>query len=489
MRRTLILLGCGMLLALVCAGQCDAQFLHKKKVDKSTSADNTAEPDKVLYLKALAEVKKGHQEIGRLDYQTLINTYPDSEYLAKAKLGIADSYYKEGGTANTTQAVQAYKDFIVFFPFLPEAPYAQLQVANAHYREMAKPDRDRTEAREAEDEFQTFLQKYPNDPLADKAQQHLRDVQEVLAEGDYRIAYYYYVKGDKRAAASRLTSVVSRYPLYSKSDHALWMLGDLYETSEKREIASKYYAQIVRDYPKSELVGDAKYKLKAFNVPIPQPDPNALAWMTANQNAPRPKTPLFKRPLEMLKTGPVDELYTSARVGTPTMTQEGDAPGTEILSGGNHSQLTTGGGSTGKSVVATVVPGSDSGAVSGESVPTATDTSTPDAASGAQGGAVAPAAESSSTPSGSAATNTSTPTPGAAGASLVNSSAATGDASAAGTEGNAAAAKAAPDSGTAPVATNEAASSDDSSADSKKDADGKESTSKKKKGLKKLIPW
>src|SRR5271170_8238969 len=144
---------------LTCAVTCNAQFPHKKKVDKSTSADNDAEPSKVLYERALEDIKHGRQEIGRLNLQTLINTYPDSEYLAKAKLGIADSYYKEGGTANTAQAIQAYKDFIVFFPFLPEAPYAQLQVANAHYREMAKPDRDRTEAKEAEDEFQTFLQK------------------------------------------------------------------------------------------------------------------------------------------------------------------------------------------------------------------------------------------------------------------------------------------------------------------------------------------
>src|SRR5271156_4778842 len=388
-----------MILLGVGAGTCDAQFLHKKKVNKSTSADNSAEPDKVLYLRALDEIKKGHQEIGRLDLQTLINTYPDSEYLAKAKLGIADSYFKEGGSANTTQAVQGYKDFIVFFPFLPEAPYAQLQVASAHYKEMAKPDRDRTEAREAEDEFQTFLQKYPQDPLRAKAEQRLRDVQEVLAEGDYRIAYYYYVKGDKRAAASRLTSVTTRYPLYSKSDHALWMLADLYETSEKRDIASKYYAQIVRDYPKSELIGDAKYKLKAFGVPIPQADPNALAWMTANANAPRPKTPLLKRPLDLIKSGPTGEIKTSARVGIPTMTAEGDS-NTETLHAGSGAVLTTGGGggSTGKSVA-----GTESGAVTGESVPGATDTGTatdgPGADSGAKGGSsvVAPAAGEAAT--------------------------------------------------------------------------------------------
>src|SRR5271168_102541 len=349
--------------ATTSSAQIGQVFHKKKKVDKSTGVDNNAQPDKILYDRAMDDIKHGRQEIGRLNLQTLINTYPDSDYLAKAKLGIADSYYKEGGTANMTQAVQGYKDFIVFFPFLPEAPYAQLQVANAHYRQMQKPDRDRSQARDAEDEFQTFLQKYPNDPLAGKAQQHLRDVQEVLAEGDYRIAYYYYVKGDKRAAASRLTSITMRYPLYSKSDHALWMLADLYETSEKRDIATKYYAELVRDYPKSAMVGDAKYKLRAFGVPVPQADPNALALMTANQNAPRPKTPLYKKPMEILHSGPVKELQVSALVGTPTMTQEGDSAGTETLRGGPGAQLTTGpgGGGPSKSIVATVPVGSDNG--------------------------------------------------------------------------------------------------------------------------------
>src|SRR5437868_14910859 len=128
-----------------------AQFLvhKKKKINKSTSADNNAEPDKLLFDRAMDDIKHGRHEVGRLNMQTLINTYPDSEYLAKAKLAIADSYYKEGGTANMTQAIQGYKDFIVFLPFLPEATYAQMQVAIAHYRQMGKPDRHGTNARAA----------------------------------------------------------------------------------------------------------------------------------------------------------------------------------------------------------------------------------------------------------------------------------------------------------------------------------------------------
>src|SRR6266851_9003501 len=78
-------------------------------------------PDKVLYDKALDATKRGHFDVARLDLQTLLNTYPDSQYQMKAKLAIADSWYREGGTAALTQAEQEYKDFITFFPNAPEA--------------------------------------------------------------------------------------------------------------------------------------------------------------------------------------------------------------------------------------------------------------------------------------------------------------------------------------------------------------------------------
>src|SRR5712691_7592808 len=294
----------------------EAQSKHsksKKKKDAAVAEDNSAAPDKILYDRAIVDIKKGRHEVGRLNLQTLINTYPDSEYLAKAKLAIADSYYKEGGSANLTQAVAGYKDFIVFFPFLQEAPYAQIQVAMTHYKQMEKPDRDRTEAKAAEEEFQTFLAKYPKDPLVPKAEQHLRDVQEIIAEGDYRIGYFYYVKGDKRAAAARLLSIAKRYPLYSRSDRVLWMLGDIFEKSEHKEVASLYYGQIVKNYPLSSHVPGAKDKLVAFKVPVPQPDPKAVAWMTAEQNAPRKREGFVKKPLALVRTGPHAEMVASAK--------------------------------------------------------------------------------------------------------------------------------------------------------------------------------
>ncbi len=466
-------------LAALTVNTCDAQILHKKKqVNKSTSADNTAEPDKILYDRAIEDIKHGRQEVGRLSLQTLINTYPDSEYLAKAKLAIADSYYKEGGSASLTQAIQAYKDFGIFFPFLPEASYAQLQVANTHYKQIAKPDRDRTEAKAAEEEFQTFLEKYPKDPLAPQAEQRLRNVQEIIAEGDYRIGYYYYVKGDKRAAAARLIAITKRYPLYSKSDHALWMLGDIFERSEHKEIAQLYYSQIVRNYPLSPLVPDAKGKLQAFKVPIPQPDPKAQAWMVAEQNTPREHESLIKKPLALVRSGPHTELVAAARTGAPNLQPESDnTSATDILTPGNRSSL--GGSAPGAgnaAVVEIVTPGSAPSGGTGNADGNSSGAGEPPAAAPADGTSANPGAAGDPK---AAATPASPPAAPDANANPVNTTTTTGTSDSK-TAGDA----------SAPAQNADGTAADSSQSSSSTDSgDQKESSSKKKKGIRKLVPW
>jgi outer membrane protein assembly factor BamD len=494
LRRTLTFVLAGGL-AFLCASRTDAQILHKKKkVNKSTSPENTAAPDQVLYNRALEDIKHGRQEVGRLGMQTLINTYPDSEYLAKAKLAIADSYYREGGTANLTLAIQGYKDFIVFFPFLPEAAYAQLQVANAHYHQMAKPDRDRSEARAAEEEYQTFLLKYPKDPLAAKAEQKLRDVQEIIAEGDYRVGYFYYVKGDKRAAAARLVVISSRYPLYSRSDKVLWMLGDIFEKSEHKEIASQYYSQIVKNYPLSPMSAEAKKKLVAFKVPVPQPDPQAMAWMRAEQNGPHPHDSLVKKPLGLIRSGPHDEILASAKTGQPNLQPEADsASATDILSGGNKSRIGLGPGTGNTAVVETVTPGGSAPAGGGSG--TEGGQANEGSAEGSAPAAANPSGEATLEPtsSGTSAQPTSTDankaSNGAAPSEANGNSAANGSAAPAATQPSADPAKADPSKTDGSAQSDDTAKSEDSQSSSQDGSKKKESSSKKKKGLKKIVPW
>src|SRR5688500_3634201 len=87
--------------------------------------------DRVLFEEAAKEVRKGRHDTGRLLFATIINTYPDSPFLALAKLAIADSFFLEGTTSSLIQAAQAYQDWLTFFPTDPLADDASLKVAEA----------------------------------------------------------------------------------------------------------------------------------------------------------------------------------------------------------------------------------------------------------------------------------------------------------------------------------------------------------------------
>ncbi len=348
----------GRIICLVTLGATLLAGCLGKKNQAAPAAGTSAEPDKVLYTKATADLKRGRYITGRLALQTLINTYPDSEYLAKAKLAIGDSYYKEGGTAGLKQAIVEYKDFITFFPFLDESANAQMQIAMAHYRQMEKPDRDHNEAVQAEAEFQTFLEKYPNSPIVPQAEQHLREVQEVLAEGNFRVASFYYTRAAYKASGARLLELTNRYPLYSQADQANWMLGQIYEKGEHNEIAARYYSRIVKDYPLSSLAGDAKNKLVKFGVPVPPPDPTAVARMQKDQSASRPN--LVRRSMGVLKSGP--DVSAAAHAGAPTMTPASES-GDETIGFGpppnaNVASTSTIGSSGSTATVETITPGS-----------------------------------------------------------------------------------------------------------------------------------
>jgi outer membrane protein assembly factor BamD len=240
------------------------------------------QPDIVLYRKATNEINHARYEVGRLTLQTLINTYPDSEYLSRAKLEIANSYFSEGGVSGLTQAEAEYKDFITFFPTAPEAPEAQYRVGMAHFRLMAKADRDQTEAKLADAEFKEFLLKYPDSPLITRVKGRLRQTQEVLAEGDYYTANYYYTHGAYLAARSRFQEIVDNYPNFSGGDAALYYEGQSLERLRRAKEASPYYAHVITDFPLSPLVPQAKARLTALKQPIPRPTRAMLARAEAD---------------------------------------------------------------------------------------------------------------------------------------------------------------------------------------------------------------
>ncbi|MGB6688438.1 MAG: outer membrane protein assembly factor BamD [Terracidiphilus sp.] len=345
MNRLRVTMAAAALAALFLAGvSAQGQTKTKKPKQKKgipLSADplanvNSKQPDKELFDKAMIAMKKGRFDVARLDLQTMLNTYPDSEYRMRAKLAVGDSWFKEGGSAALTQAEAEYKDFITFFPDAPEAAEAQMKVGDIFYSEMEKPDRDPTNVERAEQEYRNMINQFPDSTLIPRAKQKLRDVQEVLGERETQIGLYYESRENYPAAIARLETVADTYPLYSKSDQVLLAIGDAY-AGEARNIqlarglpgaikerlravylekAAAAYDKVITRYPMAPHVEDARDRLVAMNRPVPEPTADAVAESDAEERSRQPLR-FTDRTLDLIKHGPT--VVEAVHVGDPGM--------------------------------------------------------------------------------------------------------------------------------------------------------------------------
>ncbi len=236
--------------------------------------------DRELFIVATREVRKKNYEVGRLLFQTIITTYPDSAYLPMAKLAVADSFYLEGSSSSLIQAAAAYQDWRTFFPTHPLADRVLLKIAESEMRQIGLPDRDITRAKKAEQRLTALLQIYPDTALRPQAELRLKEVQDNLGMHNLIVGNYYYKqavkyeKGGLKGAQSRYLENMEKYPEFYLMDEVLYKLAVTYQIEEETDQAAKYFQQLVRDYPNSDYVDKAKEQLNLIGAAIPEPNPD-----------------------------------------------------------------------------------------------------------------------------------------------------------------------------------------------------------------------
>ncbi len=235
--------------------------------------------DRELFIVATREVRKGNYDVGRLLFQTIVTTYPDSPYLPMSKLAVADSFFIEGSTGTLIQAVAAYQDWLTFFPTHPLADRVVLKIAESEMRQIGLPDRDATKAKRAENRLKALLQTYPNSILKNDAQKRLAEVQDNLGLHNLLIANFYYTlavdqkKAGLKGAQSRFREIIDKYPDFKFMDEVLFRLGVTYQLEEETDQAARYFQRLMADYPNSEYSKKSKEQLELIGASVPSPNP------------------------------------------------------------------------------------------------------------------------------------------------------------------------------------------------------------------------
>jgi outer membrane protein assembly factor BamD len=262
--------------------------------------------DRELFEEAARLSRKDNFEGARLLFETIINTYPESPYLPHAKLAIADTFYLEGSTSSLIQAGNAYQEWLTFFPTDALSDEVMLKAAEVEMRQMGLPDRDVAHARKAEQRLKALLQQFPQTSLKPDVQIRLNEVQENLGMHSFQVANFYmdrYLRGvapNPKGAQSRYREVIEKYPNFSRTDKALFMLATTYLAEEQPDEAAKYLQRILREFPDSEFAAKATEQLDAIGAAKPEADKS-----TVKHVPPQPDRGMVRRLLDQV-VGTVD---------------------------------------------------------------------------------------------------------------------------------------------------------------------------------------
>jgi outer membrane protein assembly factor BamD len=227
--------------------------------------------DDIIWEAAQKAASKKQWENARQHYKRIVDAFPNSEHGADARLGLADSYFEEGGTGNYVLAVSAYREFLTLFPSHPKSDYAQFRVGESFYRQRNGPDRDQTATREALDEYERLLARYPNSAQAEEGRERLQACRQTLARSEFMIGYFYQrSRVYCRAAVSRYEGILSEYPDYQSLDEVLYRLSECLNNEGRPSEARPHLTRLIEQYPKSPFVAPAKELMDSLPASSPR---------------------------------------------------------------------------------------------------------------------------------------------------------------------------------------------------------------------------
>jgi outer membrane protein assembly factor BamD len=244
---------------LILSGLSGAAFTSACSTASKKPPVGTLEPDKFLWERGTQELNKKHWLNAREYFRQLMDSYPQSQYRADAKLGLADTYLGENSSESKVLAINEYREFISFYPTHARADYAQYKLGMSHFYQMYGPERDQTETKEAIAELKTMVQRYPASPLLPEAMKQLRQARDRLSDAEYRVAYFY-VRTQKfpPAAIDRFKALLKDDPEYSRRDAVYFYLAQSLIKVKREAEALPLLEQLLKEFEQSEFLEQAR---------------------------------------------------------------------------------------------------------------------------------------------------------------------------------------------------------------------------------------
>jgi outer membrane protein assembly factor BamD len=228
----------------------------------------TPEPDKFLFERGTEALNKKRWLVAREYFRELIDTYPQTQFRADAKLGIGDTYIGEHSAESFVLAVNEFREFLNFYPTHKRGDYAQYKLGMTHFYQMHSADRDQTETRDAIQELTLFVERYPTSGLLDEGKQRLREARDRLSQYEYNVGYHYYRQRWYPGAVDRFKALLDSDPQFTHRDAAYFYLGESYFKTKNSALALPYFDKLVQEFEQSEYLIEAQKRVDVIKAEL-----------------------------------------------------------------------------------------------------------------------------------------------------------------------------------------------------------------------------
>jgi outer membrane protein assembly factor BamD len=221
----------------------------------------TQEPDKFLFEKGDAALKKKKWLTAREYFKQVVETYTQSPLRPDAKLAVGDTYLEEGGADNLVLAMNEYREFLSFYPTNKRADYAQYKLGMTHFKQLRPAERDQSETRDAIREFQTFIVRYPTSDLQPEARARLRESMDRIGLADFQVGLFYFRQKWYPGSIDRFSALLKTDPEYSSRGEVYFYLAESYVKIKRDAQALPYYEKLVTEFPKNQHLPIAQKRI------------------------------------------------------------------------------------------------------------------------------------------------------------------------------------------------------------------------------------
>lgn len=202
-------------------------------------------------------------------FEALQAQYPFGSYLQKAQLQLVYAYYKDRDFPAAQAAADRYlhlyptskdNDYVYYLRGL--SYFEQDRNIIQRYFRLDLAERDLDASEKAYQDFATLIRNYPKSTYVADARQRMVHLRNLLAKHQLQVAQFYMKRDAYIAAINRANDVVQHYQGTPSVPDSLVVLVTAYSQLDRPDDASKAFALLQKNYPKSQALAKLKQQGK-----------------------------------------------------------------------------------------------------------------------------------------------------------------------------------------------------------------------------------